>query len=225
MVHASVETTARFHGNSGGLPTHGEYIALALFRRPPCRRARHRVYHAIALVHHRSDVPPEESTLKTWLMRCCAVFFVVAGTAGCDGFTKHLATEKLADGPAHSFLADTIRLTYAENTGAFLSVGGSLPAWARTALFTVATGAFLLALIAAALRSGWQRWRTIALALFVTGGLCNWVDRLGDGRVVDFLNVGVGSIRTGIFNVADVAIMIGVALFLAAELTGSGKKS
>jgi signal peptidase II len=32
--------------------------------------------------------------------------------------------------------------------------------------------------------------------------------------VVDFLNVGIGSLRTGVFNVADMAIMAGVALFL-----------
>jgi signal peptidase II len=38
------------------------------------------------------------------------------------------------------------------------------------------------------------------------------------GSVVDFLNVGIGSLRTGIFNVADMAIMLGVALLLLAEL-------
>jgi signal peptidase II len=33
--------------------------------------------------------------------------------------------------------------------------------------------------------------------------------------VIDFLNVGVGPLRTGIFNVADVAITLGVALLVA----------
>ena len=42
--------------------------------------------------------------------------------------------------------------------------------------------------------------------------------RLARGFVVDFLNVGVGPVRTGIFNVADVAIMAGAALMLIAEL-------
>jgi signal peptidase II len=32
---------------------------------------------------------------------------------------------------------------------------------------------------------------------------------------VDFLNVGIGPLRTGIFNVADMAIMLGVALLIA----------
>jgi signal peptidase II len=48
-----------------------------------------------------------------------------------------------------------------------------------------------------------------------SGGMGNFIDRTtNNGAVVDFLNVGVGSLRTGIFNIADVAIMLGVALFL-----------
>ncbi len=35
------------------------------------------------------------------------------------------------------------------------------------------------------------------------------------GSVIDFLNIGIGPVRTGIFNVADVAIMVGIALLLA----------
>jgi len=47
------------------------------------------------------------------------------------------------------------------------------------------------------------------------GGLSNLVDRIAyDGHVVDFLNIGIGSLRTGIFNVADMAITAG-ALLLA----------
>ncbi len=46
-------------------------------------------------------------------------------------------------------------------------------------------------------------------------GLADLIDRFRyHGHVTDFLNVGVGSIRTGIFNIADVALMAGVALFV-----------
>jgi signal peptidase II len=116
-------------------------------------------------------------------------------------------------------------LSYAENTGGFLSVGETLPAWLRTVLFTVATGVFLVLLVVAAWRSRWQQWRTVAISLFVAGGFSNWVDRLLDGKVVDFLNVGIGGVRTGIFNVADVAIMVGVALFLFAASKAARSKS
>jgi len=44
------------------------------------------------------------------------------------------------------------------------------------------------------------------------GGISNLIDRILWGSVVDFMSVGVGPLRTGIFNVADVAVMIGIAL-------------
>jgi len=56
------------------------------------------------------------------------------------------------------------------------------------------------------------------VTLFLAGGLSNWIDRLFRGNVVDFLNVGVGWLRTGIFNFADVAIMLGIALVVLTEL-------
>jgi signal peptidase II len=57
--------------------------------------------------------------------------------------------------------------------------------------------------------------RVLGLALLTGGGLGNWLDRLlHSGAVVDFVSLGLGSLRTGIFNVADVAIVAG-ALLLA----------
>ena len=43
------------------------------------------------------------------------------------------------------------------------------------------------------------------------------MDRLIHGSVVDFLNVGIGPVRTGVFNVADVAIMLGVGTVMLTQ--------
>jgi signal peptidase II len=52
-------------------------------------------------------------------------------------------------------------------------------------------------------------------ALIVSGGASNWFDRARfDGLVVDFMNLGLGSLRTGIFNVADLAIVAGIGVLL-----------
>jgi signal peptidase II len=91
----------------------------------------------------------------------------------------------------------------------------------RTALFNVATGGLLVLLLTSLLLSRPSPWRTLGVALFFAGGLSNWIDRLFRGSVVDFLNVGIGSFRTGIFNLADVAIMLGVALLVVAELSAA----
>ena len=143
------------------------------------------------------------------------LLIAVAATIGCDRVTKHVARAALAGEPGRSYLADTIRLEYVENSGGFLSLGAGLPSSARTALFTLGTAVMLLALAGAAVRFRWRGWLLIGTSLVVAGGASNWVDRLVRGSVVDFLNIGVGPLRTGIFNVADMAIMLGVVLLLA----------
>lgn len=138
-------------------------------------------------------------------------------TVVLDRVTKLIATETLADQPGRSFLADTVRIAYVENTGGFLGLGSGLPPEVRTWIFTVATGLVLALLIGAAIRYRWTGSRMLGLSLFAAGGASNLVDRILQGSVVDFLNVGIGSLRTGVFNVADMAIMAGVAFFLASE--------
>ena len=152
------------------------------------------------------------------LDKSLALLLLVVMTIGCDRVTKQLATENLAGEPTRSFLADTFRLTYAENTGGFLSLGAGLPSALRNAVFTVVTGALLLVLAGFAWRQRGSVWHAAAFALFIAGGASNWFDRVSDGRVVDFMNLGIGWLRTGIFNVADVAIMLGLAVFVLAEL-------
>jgi len=139
-------------------------------------------------------------------------------TIGCDRVTKHMAATTLAGMPSRSYLADTVRLAYVENPGGFLSLGATLPEGARTAVFTAVTGLTLAALVVIAIRYRWEGWTAIGLTLFVAGGGSNWIDRVMRGSVVDFLNVGVGPLRTGIFNVADVAIMLGATLVVVGEI-------
>jgi signal peptidase II len=145
-----------------------------------------------------------------------ALTLAVLSTIGCDRITKHAAATFLSGLPTRSYLADTVRLGYAENTGGFLSLGAELPAAVRTGLFTIGTGFLLCVLVFIAIRRRWDRLSTLGLALFVAGGASNWIDRVIRGSVVDFLNVGVGPLRTGVFNVADVAIMLGAAVIMIA---------
>jgi signal peptidase II len=146
-----------------------------------------------------------------------AVLLAMAGTIGCDRITKHLAAATLAGTPARSFLGDTLRLDYAENPGAFLGLGAEWPPELRAALFTAAAfvGLFVVAGLGRQLRH--RPAALVGLALFAAGSLSNLVDRVTYGSVVDFLNVGVGPLRTGIFNVADVAILAGAALVVASS--------
>jgi signal peptidase II len=154
------------------------------------------------------------------MARARALLLIVAavGTIGCDRVTKHAASAYLAGTPDRSFLSDTIRVSYVENTGGFLSLGADLPAIARDAVFTVATGTALMALLVLTLRRKYTGSAELGLVLFIAGGASNWIDRVLRGSVVDFLNMGIGPLRTGVFNMADVAIMLGVGLFVLGEL-------
>ena len=152
------------------------------------------------------------------LKRLILVFVILLGCVGCDQATKSVARDHLQAHAAMSFLGDTLRLQYAENPGAFLSLGASLPHRWGAAIFTVGGMVFVFAtLLYAVVVLQLGRLRAVALSLVGGGGLGNLIDRIRfDGYVTDFLNVGVGSIRTGIFNVADMALIVGMVLFFLA---------
>ena len=149
----------------------------------------------------------------------------IVATIGCDRVTKHVATTSLAGEPGRSYLADTIRLEYVENQGGFLSVGADLPRAVRTAVFIFGSGLMLLVLVGVAVHFQWRGALLIGAALVLAGGASNWIDRVMRGSVVDFINIGVGTVRTEIFNVADVAVMLGAAVLLFGERVTSQREA
>jgi signal peptidase II len=150
--------------------------------------------------------------------RLAVLLLTMIGCVGCDQVTKVMARTYLNAGTVQSFLGDTVRLQRAENPGAFLSLGSQLPPRTRLLLFTLGGSLLVGAVLVWAIR---QRHATamptIGAALLCGGGLGNLIDRVSrDGYVTDFLNVGVGPLRTGIFNVADFVLILGVALLFIA---------
>jgi len=148
--------------------------------------------------------------------RLVMLLAVLVSCIGCDQVTKSIATRELAPLPVQSFLGDTLRLQYAQNAGAFLGVGGGLDSQTRFWGLTVVNGA-LLVVLAYVLLTRWNmsRGNFAAWGLILAGGISNLIDRVSQrGLVTDFLNVGIGPVRTGIFNVADMAVTAGFAVFL-----------
>lgn len=62
--------------------------------------------------------------------------------------------------------------------------------------------------------------RLLSVALVLGGAIGNFVDRLPDGRVTDFLDVGVGALRWPSFNLADASIVAAVAAIVLLGLFG-----
>jgi signal peptidase II len=150
------------------------------------------------------------------LKRISVLVFVLFASVSCDQATKVVAKSHLSPEPI-SYMYDLFRFQYAQNNGAFLSLGSLLSEQARFWVFTILVGLFLLGLLIYAIRVAQHTSLSIliALALILGGGASNLLDRvLHNGLVIDFMNVGIGNIRTGIFNIADMAIMAGLALLL-----------
>ena len=152
--------------------------------------------------------------------RFIVVMLTLSCCVGCDQVSKSAARAMLHSGVTESLFADSLRLQLTENPGSFLSLGASLPQQLRFTLFMAAVAVILvIGLVCAALFARrLSTARFVALALVAGGGISNLIDRLlNDGRVTDFLNVGIGSLRTGIFNPADMAILAGALLLLLKE--------
>ena len=146
-------------------------------------------------------------TILLPILAACIVF---------DQITKYTTKHYLEGRGVYSYIGDTFRLGYSENTGSFLGLGSSLPENVRTFLFSGLVAVFLLIFLVYVIKSSdISKTGVIASALIIAGGLSNLIDRLvNNGAVIDFLNLGIGSLRTGIFNVADMAIMLGAFLLL-----------
>jgi signal peptidase II len=147
-----------------------------------------------------------------WILPALILFSCI----GCDQWTKRIAVERFQRAPAMSFFGDTLRIQYAENPGAFLGAGKDLPQTQRFWILVVVNSVFVVGFAAVAFVKGsFGRMQTLAITLFLAGGIGNLIDRIfHDGLVIDFLNMGIGPVRTGIFNVADVAIMAAFGLLL-----------
>lgn len=156
-------------------------------------------------------------------MRLALALSLLVCFVGCDQTTKYVATKTLCGNPPISCLANTFRLEYAMNPGGFLSLGANLAPDLRFWIFAGLNVAFL-ATIVGTLIAKWNMRLVcfVALLLALAGGIGNLIDRfLYDGLVIDFLNLGIGPVRTGIFNVADMALMAGAIALL---LTCGGKR-
>lgn len=151
-------------------------------------------------------------------------FGIIAGGVALDQLTKVIAANSLKSAPAISYLNDFFVFTYAENDGAFLSLGSGLPDFWRLLLLTVLPGLLLIGVMVYMLRSkALTMGENICFALIAAGGIGNIVDRIAYGKVVDFMNMGIGDLRTGIFNVADLYIVFGIVIYAFLYLR-QGKK-
>jgi signal peptidase II len=150
---------------------------------------------------------------------------MLVACTGCDQVTKNMAKEFLASSPPISLLNDSIRVEYSENPGAILGLGANLPSELRLLFFAIFVSAVLtFTLVFTINPHSISLMQLVGLSLVAAGGLGNLLDRLfNNGAVIDFIRLGIGPLRTGIFNLADVAILGGAFILLLFSAKGRSK--
>lgn len=134
--------------------------------------------------------------------RAVAIILSVAAlTIVADLGTKAWARAALADGAVD---LGWVSLRLAENPGVAFSLGADAPVWIVS---VVTTGAVVVLAVMAA-RGTLEP--PAAAGLLLGGGLGNLIDRLQDGTVTDMIDLG----WFPSFNVADIALNVGVGLVL-----------
>ncbi len=153
------------------------------------------------------------------MRRTLFIVGLIAGCVGCDQGTKRMAEHALKDRAPVTYLSGCVQFFYAENTGAFGSLGANWPAALKLFAFVILPLAILVSVAVSAIRARSLQWpKVVAYGLIVGGGLGNILDRVADGYVVDFIYLHIGHIGTNVFNVADLAVMAGVVLLLVDRL-------
>jgi len=143
-------------------------------------------------------------------------FPLLVGVAGlvlwADQWTKRWAEDTLVARPPVNVVGELVRFTYTRNSGVAFGLGAGVPF--PYYLFSIAAVIAILALV-------WRRRvtsgpRHLALALIFGGAVGNLIDRVASGEVVDFILLSWQQWQFPVFNVADSAVTIGVALFALA---------
>lgn len=143
-------------------------------------------------------------------IRNLSVITILLSNIGCDQLSKNIARNHIDDGEKISVISNYLTLTKVENSGAFLSVGHNLPFLAKTLLLIVLPSLALMALLIFVLHKNRMGLTdTWPMAFIIGGGIGNLYDRIVNGSVTDFLHMNFHVFQTGIFNMADVSIMIG----------------
>jgi len=110
---------------------------------------------------------------------------------------------------------DKFVLIKVENDGAMLGLGQNLSPFLKKILLQGLPLFFLTAMLSYILfKSGLDKLFIIGLTFIIGGGIGNMIDRILYGSVTDFMLIDFGLVKTGIFNAADVSVMIGTGIIL-----------
>lgn len=144
---------------------------------------------------------------------------------GCDQISKKIVRTEISDYEHISIIKDRFTLLKVENTGAFLSLGDQMPYIFRLIILTGLPLLFLCyGLYYLFVKKNLPVMMQVALCFLIGGGIGNLYDRIIYGSVTDFMHMDFYIIQTGVFNFADISIMIGIGILLFQSIRSSTTK-
>ncbi|MFH6604138.1 signal peptidase II [Maribacter algicola] len=148
-------------------------------------------------------------------MRRTIILLIVLLNIGCDQISKDVVRKNVDPNDYIQVIQDKFILTNVENTGAMLGFGRNLPPILKVILLQILPVLVLMILLFRILqKTNLDNWLIIAFAFVIGGGIGNLIDRILYGSVTDFFQIKIGFLKTGIFNMADVSVTVGVLLIL-----------
>ncbi len=146
--------------------------------------------------------------------RCISLAYILTlATVVCDQITKVWIDNRFSLNESSQLIGEFLKLTYIRNPNAVFGIplGGKI----SFILFLVIIPFIFIYLLR--LKDG-HNIEHIGLALILGGAIGNFIDRVRFGEVVDFIDIGIKKTRWPIFNFADAAVTVGVALIIITEL-------
>jgi len=160
-----------------------------------------------------ADMTLELPAGRATLNKPALLVAVLAAIVTLDVATKLWVVCNFALYQSEPILGEFFRLTYTHNRGA--AFGIQVGEHSRGFFLALSLVALCVLGWIYHLTPAWNRLRLVAVALVTGGAIGNILDRLRYSRgVVDFLDVGIGTHRWPVFNVADMAVSVGAILLL-----------
>jgi signal peptidase II len=137
-----------------------------------------------------------------------------------DQFTKWLIRDVMTLGQSIPVIGDAVRITFIENDG--IAFGLHVKNAVLFTGFSIAACIFIVVYLWMQRREG--NWLKSGLILILGGAIGNLIDRITSGRVVDFIDVGLRTVRWPVFNVADSAVVVGMGILIVLTILEEKKK-
>ncbi|MBQ0769065.1 MAG: signal peptidase II [Bizionia sp.] len=148
--------------------------------------------------------------------RTLLIFGLIIFNIALDQISKFWIRANVTPGSQSEILGDYLTLHNVENAGAFLGMGSDFTPVLKVLLLNVLPVIVLALVLFHIFRDKTlDRRSLVGFACIIGGGMANIYDRILYGSVTDFLHIDLGGVfRTGIFNSADVSVMVGMGLLL-----------